>query len=511
MRHPLGYPPGYPLGFDGLRGYVAKRSKDISPDRRRMMETEDQTFGEELAILARISDRAADLIRRQKKVVIASHVDADGLTSAGIISAALDRTKVDRETLFFKQLDLPALETIADLGPDLVIFTDLGSGMQSEIIETGLSAVVADHHRPHGTGIDLHVNPHLVGLDGATDLSGSGATFLLARAMAKVTGHAGGNDDLAGLAIVGAVGDLQDMANGKLVGLNRRILAIGVEVGVLSFGRDLKLFGKQTRAVFKMLEFSSDPYIPGLSGDEDACITFLKEQGIRLKGERWRRWIDMNGEEKGKIASGLVRRGLRAGLSNAQLERLVGEVYNLLTEQEGTELRDASEYSTLLNATARYGHSGVGLSVCLGDRGRALEEARLLLNEHRQNLVNGLKLVKEEGIVPLANLQYFDAGDRIRETIVGIVAGMSFQTADRRKPILAFARSEDGKLKVSARGTHDLVRSGLNLAEAISEAAEKVGGVGGGHNVAAGATIPPEAREEFLEEMDSLVGSQLRS
>ena len=475
-----------------------------------MSDTDGTGFEEELTALARISERAAGAIIGEREVVVASHVDADGLTSAGIISAALDRAGVERKTLFFRQLDSPALEEIADLGSDLVIFTDLGSGMQSEIVCIGLSAVVADHHRPHGTGIDLHINPHLVSLDGATDLSGSGATFLLARAIAKVKGHAGGNDDLAGLAIVGAVGDLQDMASGKLVGLNRRILAIGVEAGVLSFGRDLKLFGKQTRAVFKMLEFSSDPYIPGLSGDEDACITFLKEQGIRLKGERWRRWIDMNGEEKGKIASGLVRRGLRAGLSNAQLERLVGEVYNLLTEQEGTELRDASEYSTLLNATARYGHSGVGLSVCLGDRGRALEEARLLLNEHRQNLVNGLKLVKEEGIVPLVNLQYFDAGDRIRETIVGIVAGMSFQTADRRKPILAFAQSEDGKLKVSGRGTQGLVRSGLNLAEAMSQSAEKVGGVGGGHNVAAGATIPPEKKEEFLELMDGLIGLQLR-
>lgn len=475
------------------------------------IETDDPTFEVELAALSKISQRAAELILRQKEVVVASHVDADGLTSAGIISAALDRANVEWENLFFKQLDIPALETIADFGADLVILTDLGSGMQSEICDRGLLAVVADHHRPQGSGIEMHINPHLVGLDGATELSGSGSTFLLARAVAKAAGNGGENDDLSGLAIVGAVGDLQDMANGKLVGLNRRVLEIGVEKKALSFGRDLKLFGKQTRPVFKMLEFSQDPYIPGLSGDEDACITFLKEQGIRLKGERWRRWIDMNSDEKAKIASGLVRRGLRAGLSNSQLERLVGEVYNLLAEQEGTELRDASEYSTLLNATARYGHSGVGLSVCLGDRGRALEEARLLLNEHRQNLVNGLKLVKDEGIVSLAHLQYFDAGDRIRETIVGIVAGMSFQTADRRKPILAFARSEDGKLKVSARGTQDLVRLGLNLAEAISKAAEKVGGVGGGHNVAAGATIPPEAREEFLVEMDALVGSQLRS
>ena len=476
-----------------------------------MTDAENPELGEELAILSRISERAAEEIRRGKEVVVASHIDADGLTAAGIMSMALDRANVERKTLFFRQLDVPALETIADLGADLVIFTDLGSGMQSEILEMDLLAVVADHHRPQGSGIELHINPHLVGLDGATHLSGSGSTFILARALARASGRAGENDDLSGLAIVGAVGDLQDMAGGRLIGLNRRILAIGAEAGVLSFGRDLKLFGKQTRPVFKMLEFSSDPYIPGLSGDEDACIFFLKEQGIRLKGERWRRWIDMNPEEKGRIASALVRRGLRAGLSNHQLERLVGEVYTLLREQEGTELRDASEYSTLLNATARYGHSGVGLSVCLGDRGSGLEEARLLLNEHRQNLVNGLKLVKDQGIVPLAHIQYFDAGDRILDTIVGIVAGMSFQTADRRKPILAFARSDDGKLKVSARGTQDLVRSGLNLAEAISQAAEKVGGVGGGHNVAAGATIPPEARGEFLEMMDSLVGQQIRS
>ncbi len=468
-------------------------------------------LGLELSALARISERAASLISRQKEVVVASHVDADGLTSAGIISAALDRAGVERKTLFFRQLDLPALEEIADLGPDLVIFTDLGSGMQSEIVGIGLSAVVADHHRPQGSGVEHHINPHLAGLDGATQLSGSGTSFLLARALAGAVGCRGENDDLSALAIVGAVGDLQDMAKGRLVGLNRWILDIGVEAGALSFGRDLKLFGKQTRPVFKMLEFSSDPYIPGLSGDEDACISFLKEQGIRLKGERWRRWIDMSPEEKARIASALVRRGLRAGLSNPQLERLVGEVYVLLAEQEGTELRDASEYSTLLNATARYGHSGVGLAVCLGDRGRALEEARLLLSEHRQNLVNGLKLVKEEGIVPLDHIQYFDAGDRILETIVGIVAGMSFQTADRRKPILAFAAAEDGRLKVSARGTQELVRSGLNLAEAISRAAESVGGVGGGHNVAAGATIPPEARDEFLELIDAIVGDQIRT
>jgi RecJ-like exonuclease len=461
--------------------------------------------------LAKACRDASEDIRRRKDLLVVSHVDADGLTAASIICTALERLGLDYKPLFFRQLDTAALNLVADQGADLVVFTDLGSGLVREICCLQLDAVVADHHKPallNGEDrLIAHINPHLVGADGATQLSGSGTSFLLARMLAESPGK---NDDLSALAIVGAVGDLQDLASGQLLGINREILDIGSKAGVLSHAKDLKLFGRQTRPVFKMLEYSQDPYIPGLSGDEDACIAFLKEIGIRLGGEKWRRWIDLNQEEKARMVSALLRRGLRSGLSQAKLERLIGEVYTLLHETEGTELRDASEYSTLLNATARYGHAAVGLSVCMGDRDKALDEARVLLNQHRQNLVNGLKLVAEQGIIPLKSIQYFDAGDTILDTIVGIVAGMSFQMADRSRPILAFARTPSGELKVSARGTQDLVRSGLDLAEAMSCAAQAVGGVGGGHNVAAGATIPPETKQEFLDIVDSTVNRQLK-
>jgi len=245
--------------------------------------TENST-SEELSSLMKICRRAADTIVHHREVVVASHVDADGLTSAGIACTALERAGIEYKPLFFRQLDPAALDLITDLGPDLVIFTDLGSGMQDEICQRCLNVVVADHHRPSGSGVEHHINPHLVGLDGATHLSGSGASFLLARALASSSGKDHQNDDLASLAIVGAVGDLQDMAQGQLVGLNRNLLEMGSKASVLSFIRDLKLFGKQTRPVFKMLEFSQDPYIPGLSGDEDACIAFLKNLGIRLGG-----------------------------------------------------------------------------------------------------------------------------------------------------------------------------------------------------------------------------------
>jgi RecJ-like exonuclease len=167
------------------------------------------------------------------------------------------------------------------------------------------------------------------------------------------------------------------------------------------------------------------------------------------------------------------------------------------------------EFSTLLNATARYGYCDIGLKVCLGDRGYAFKKARNLLKNHRRNLSNGLKLVDEIGIIELESIQYFHAGNEILDTIVGIVAGMCFSKANLNKPIVAFAYTEDG-VKVSARATQRLVERGVHLARAIKIASEKVGGSGGGHSIAAGATIPKGTEDEFLKMLDEIIGQQLK-
>ncbi|SNQ61271.1 single-stranded-DNA-specific exonuclease RecJ [Candidatus Methanoperedens nitratireducens] len=448
------------------------------------------------------AEQCAAYIKKHTSALVVSHIDADGLTSAAIMGKALGRAGVEYKTRFVKQLDQKSLTEIADLNPELVIFTDLGSGMLEAISSLKLNAVISDHHQPKGTH-EYHLNPHLFGINGATEISGSGITYFLASAM-------GDNEDLASLAIVGAVGDLQHVKHGQLVGTNRSILEEGVRKGVLCYEKDLLLFGKQTRPIFKLLQYSSDPYLPGITGSEDASIEFLKRIGIRQHGEKWRRWIDLEPSEKQQIVSALIQLCLNSGGHACDIQRLVGEVYTLLPEREGTEVRDASEYSTLLNATARYDHADIGLGVCMGDRGRSFEEACTLLNDHRKNLVEGLTLVKEIGLVKMENLQYFDSGNKIRETIVGIVAGMCSSFVNNKEfPIIAFADA-DGGVKVSSRGNYDLVRKGLNLGAAIGEAAKAVGGTGGGHDIAAGAFIPREAKEEFLRVLDRVIGGQVR-
>ena len=53
------------------------------------------------------------------------------------------------------------------------------------------------------------------------------------------------------------------------------------------------------------------------------------------------------------------------------------------------------------------------------------------------------------------------------------------------------------------------MREGLDLSAVMREASRAVGGDGGGHDVAAGATIPDGERAAFLAAVDELVGEQL--
>ncbi|MEF8812426.1 MAG: DHH family phosphoesterase [Halovenus sp.] len=455
----------------------------------------------------------AQRLRVADGVLLASHIDADGLTSAAIASTALERAAVPHDVVFKKQLDEAEIASLAAREHDTVLFTDFGSG-QLDIISTHEQAgdfepVVADHHQPADATTEYHLNPLLVGIDGASELSGAGASYVLARALAETV--ADGNRDLAGLAVVGAVGDMQAV-DGELVGANRAIVEEGIEADVLAEGTDLALYGKQTRPLPKLLEYASEVRIPGISNDQQGAVNFLSglDVPVREDGE-WRRWVDLTDDEKQTVTSALLQRALRRGVSAEKAQRLVGTTYTLQSEPRGTELRDASEFSTLLNATARYERADIGLAVCLGDRDGALERARQLLADHRRNLSAGLEQVKSGGVTRETHLQWFDAGGEIRETIVGIVAGMALGVdgVDPDRPIVAFARKNDEETKVSARGTGPLVGRGLDLSAAMREAAREVGGDGGGHDIAAGATVPAGKEAAFVETVDAIVGEQL--
>ena len=455
--------------------------------------------------MLRRAEKIGKIINKSKEVYIVTHIDADGITAGTIAYQTIKRLGKECSIEFVKQLDESVIKKLENENHELVWFTDLGSSISVDHPE--MNKIITDHHAcPNNSNLPFHLNPHLFGFDGGFELSGAGATYFVSRSIDKK------NIDLSPLAIVGACGDLQDRKFGKLTGKNRDVLTDGEQVKAVKATIDIRYFGRESRPIYKMLQYASDPIIPGLSRRESACVNFLQELGIRMKdGDNWRKWIDLSKDERRLIISDIAQLFLTKGFGHKITKRIIGEVYILNKEQEGTEVHEAKEYATLLNSTARYGKTEVGLNVCLGDRDKWFKKAKNLLLGHRHNLVEGIQFAKEEGIIKRKYVQFFHAGSGIRDTIVGIVANMLLNSGEVRNdlPLVGFANKADGDVKASARGTEELVEKDLNLSLAMKKAAFSLNGVGGGHNIAAGATIPKGKEEEFLEILEREIKTQL--
>src|SRR5207245_11670690 len=104
-----------------------------------------------------------------------------------------------------------------------------------------------------------------------------------------------------------------------------------------------------------MTEYATDPWIPRLSGNEEACIAFLLELGIDLKVEdHWRSWSDLDHGEKQRVVSALVSHMLERGGGIKEGERLAVETYTLAREAAGSPGREEQALGTLMNPGGRY-------------------------------------------------------------------------------------------------------------------------------------------------------------
>jgi RecJ-like exonuclease len=174
-------------------------------------------------------------------------------------------------------------------------------------------------------------------------------------------------------------------------------------------------------------------------------------------------------------------------------------------EEQKTFLRDASEFSTAMNACTRNNREDIALEILKGDRLVALDELEIVSKEHKRYLAQNIHKIEEGDMIKtLDNIQYFD-GNGIKSSVVGTIAGMILSYGDWRKPMIGFTQvdEEDHDLKVSLRCSRLLAYDGIHFGNIIRKIATKVGGNGGGHSVACGAYIPYEKKEEFLSKFNN--------
>jgi len=447
---------------------------------------------------------------------IVSHLDADGLAAAGIVGTALTRIDATFRIRIERWIDEKIVEDMLADKPSLIIFTDFGSGdlnvLNSRLAH--LPVIILDHHQPVGEAdpVFVQVNPHLFGIDGSRDLSGAGAAYFVAKALDKV------NVDLASVAVVGALGDLQDKyEQRKLSGPNAIIVEDAEKAGCLKIETDLMFFGRETRPIHQALARTTTPFIPGISGEEDRSLAFLASLGITpKKGDKWRALRDLSEDEKKRLFNALADYLMSKGLFGDVALSLRGSVYTLTHEEPWTSLRDAREFSVLLNATGRMDKPGVGVAICMGDRGSSLEQASQVLGEYRGVITKYLNwlLEPQKGRIEEFDSIWVAHGDNVIDNkIIGTISSILSTTLVKpEKPIIAYSTVQnEGLVKFSARGLDSLIKKGLDLAEVLRICAEKYGGKGGGHNIAAGAQVPLEHVGSFLKQVDEHVKKQLEA
>ena len=174
-----------------------------------------------LASAAIAAKTIMETVQRDGFIHVFSHLDADGVAAAGIMGKALFRLDARFRIRITQWVDEKIIGEIVADKPELVILTDFGSGYIDLLNEKipNFKVLILDHHQVIGTAQNsnfVHVNPHLHGIDGATDVSGSGVAYFVAKAVDAQ------NVDLAPIALVGALGDMQDRYDQrKLGGLNQ--------------------------------------------------------------------------------------------------------------------------------------------------------------------------------------------------------------------------------------------------------------------------------------------------
>lgn len=434
-------------------------------------------------LLSRISI-AKEELERSSEVRIISHYDADGISSAGVLCNAILKAGKRFHATLVKGLTEQIVQEAAE-GSELLIFSDMGSSHLDAIEATGCKAIVLDHHAPlRDSDKVVHINPHIVGIDGMTSASASAMCMLFAVNVDE------GNWDLLHIAFAGISGDRQAIRG--LLGINKWLFEEGSKRGVIeAVPGSLYPSGKLLEGLYA----STDPYIKGVSGDREGARKLLVEAGIDAEASA----RDLDEVQARKLSSLIALKLVEQGVPAATLEEVVHERY--FFPQTGME---AGDLASLLNACGRSNNEGMGLALTLGDQD-ALDGARKLRAEYVDEVMTGLERIAREGVTAMENIQYF-----VNENLglSGILSGVTMQyLGDRNKATIALSTHDEG-VKVSSRGTFQLLEQGVDLAAAMREGANKVGGFGGGHRIAAGATVPIGREEEFLALVDGIIGKQ---
>ncbi len=419
-------------------------------------------------------------------IAVLTHYDADGLSAGGALLRLLEGLGKKYIIRSVTDLSEDNVKSFLRVDAGLHIITDLGSGELDKIKMFKESynvreVVILDHHKVGGDPEDIFlVNPELYGVDGGS-----------ADCAAVLSSYMGYEllDDpyFTEIGLVGATGDMQ-VYDPK--DLTHKILEEAIRQKMAEKIRDFIFFQNRSLPIFKAITWTYVPYIPGFSGRDDIGLRLVKKAGIEVeKGSGVYKTVDdLSDYEKNRLLEEILHYILGLGVDDLKPRDLMIDII-MFPKEDHYLLRYSLDFSNLVSAAGRLGRDSLGIIVASGVRGdyvkeveEIYEERRKLLGKYLSYVENNKKVIDD---IVLVDLRDTDVSPRFGGTISTILS-KSLVYSD--KVVFVLLRNVE-KIKISARAPKSLVDRGLNLSEIMRDVAERFGGNGGGHNVAAGASI----------------------
>ncbi len=413
-------------------------------------------------------ERGRKFLEEGEHFRILTHYDVDGVCSAGIVASKLLDMGKRFHISFLRNADRDFILREAEKG-EPIILTDLGSSLVNELKG---DVLILDHHKPPGDSDEvIHINPHLFGYDGSIEATATTMAYMLAS-----------DRKYARCFLAGILGDKQYLPRDGPVGLNRKL----VELLDVRMEFDLPLFGEVGDAVF----YSIEPFYPGLSGNREGVHRMLERIGINPT-----RNVDtLDPDEKTRLGSYLALNLVR----NSKIPDAGKHIVDLDFQVEGS-VRYLTE---LIDSACRTDNQSVAMAYILGEE-ESFDRMEVLRREYRSQVIEELYRMLEN-LIEREHVQFYYARSSYLASTVATIATMHL--LDPKKVTLAMHMGE--VTSVSARA-HRSIMDHVDLGAVMRRVAEELGGHGGGHRMAAGATIPRGREEEFVEKVNAEIERSL--
>lgn len=408
----------------------------------------------------------------KEEIQVISHFDTDGITSAVIMLSALKKLDKKFSLKIVKSLDENFIKNLDK--EKTTLFLDLASGSLDYIEKYNFKEVfIIDHHEitkkiPDNVTI---INPVL---HDNQKISSSGLVYLFCKEISSE------NKRYAKLAILGMIGDNLEKEISKM---NHEIL----EDSEIIKKRGILIY-PSTRPLNRVLEYSSNPYIPRVTGEMQGVLELLRESGLYPENGKYKKIIDLTEEETEKLTTAILLRNPKI-----KPKEIVGDLFLI---KMFSQVEDARDLSAVVNACSRSGNPEAAIKLLM-ELPTAKKSAESIHIKYKQKLISGLKFAKETDKISGKNFVIINAKENIPDTMAGTIASIlsNSPTYSEGTVIVTMAYYEN-KIKVSARNAG---KCGRNVRELLAKIIQTTNGEVGGHEHAAGCIITQEKENEFID------------